>query len=288
MRRVAVVTDSSSNLPADIVERYAIIVVPLILHLDGRTYRDGVDLTADEVYAYMRAHVNGALPTTASPSPDAFLQAYAAAGRLAPQIVSIHVSSRLSGTYQTAVLASRLIDVPVHVVDSRRAAMACGFMVMAAARAAAEGADVEEVLAVIENARKRCNFLMGLDQLYYLHRGGRVPAIAAIAGAALRLAPILHMTDQGEVHIVSVARTRRGMINRILDLLEKRLGGMPAYIAVSHADAPDDARTVHEEVCRRVRCLGSWVTSFTPVMGAHAGPGLIGISYYLESGYAGA
>ncbi|MGC8827679.1 MAG: DegV family protein [Anaerolineae bacterium] len=96
------------------------------------------------------------------------------------------------------------------------------------------------------------------------------------------------MTDQGEVHIIAVARTRRGMIHRILGLLEKRLGGTPAYIAVSHADALDDARKVHEEVCRRVRCLGSWITSFTPVMGAHVGPGLIGISYYLESGYAGA
>ncbi len=288
MRKVAVVTDSSANLPAEIIERYSIIVVPLLLHLEGRTYRDGVDLTADEVYAYMRAHANGTLPTTATPSPDAFLQAYAAAGRLAPQIVSIHVSSRLSGTYQTAVLASRLVDVPVHVVDSRRAAMACGFMVMAAARAAAEGADVAEVLAVIEDARKRSNFLMGLDQLYYLHRGGRVPAIAAIAGAALRLAPILHMTDQGEVHIVAVTRTRRGMINRIIELLEKRLGGTPAYIAVSHADALEDAQRVQEEVCRRVRCLESWITSFTPVMGAHAGPGLIGISYCLEPRYAGA
>ncbi len=287
MRRVAVVTDSSANLPAELVERYAITVIPLLLHLGGSTFRDGVDLSADAVYAYMRAHANGALPTTASPSPDAFLQAYASASRLAPQIVSIHVSSRLSSTYQSALLASQMVDVPVHVVDSRRAAMACGFMVMAAARAAAEGADVGEVLAVVEGARKRSNFLMGLDQLYYLHKGGRVPAIAVLAGAVLRLAPILHMTDSGEVHIVTVARTRRGMIERILELLEKRLGGAPAYIAVSHADAPEDARFVHEEVRRRVRCLESWITSFTPVMGAHAGPGLIGVSYYLESGYAG-
>lgn len=289
MRKVAVVTDSSSNLPAEIVERYSIIVVPVLLHMEGRTYRDGVDLTAEEVYAYLRLHTDGVLPTSSAPSPDAFLRAYAEASRLAPQIVSLHVSSRLSGTYQTALMSSRLVDVPVHVVDSRRAAMACGFMVWAAARAAAEGADVQEVLAVVEGARPRSNFLLGLDQFLYLYRSGRVPALAALAGASLRLAPVLHMTDQGEVHIAAVARTRRGMMERVLALLERHLKGHPAHIAVGHADAPDDARWMLEEACRRVRCLETWVTSFTPVIGAHAGPGLIGISYYLESSrYVGA
>lgn len=288
MRKVAVVTDSSSNLPAEIVERYSIIVVPVLLHLNGRTYRDEVDLTAEEVYAYLRSHTDGALPTSSAPSPDAFLRAYVEASRLAPQVVSIHLSSRLSGTYQAALVSSRLIDTPVYVVDSRRAAMACGFMVLAAARAAAEGADVHEVLAVVERARSRSNFLLGLDQFMYLQRSGRVPALAALAGASLRLAPILHLTDQGEVHIAAVARTRRGMMERVLALLEKRLEGRPAYIAVSHADALDDARWMLEEACRRVRCLETWITSFTPVMGAHTGPGLIGVSYCLELEDAGA
>jgi len=139
MRNVAIVTDSSATLPADVIEQHQIFVVPQLVHIDGQTYRDGVDMTPSDVYRYMANTSNGQLPTTSAPSTDSLLRAYMQAAQEAENILSIHTSAELSATYQVACLTRDLIDVPVHVLDSQTAAMCCGFAALEAARMAESG-----------------------------------------------------------------------------------------------------------------------------------------------------
>ena len=282
MRNVAVVTDSSSSLPAEIADRHRIFVVPLLVQLNGHAYYDGVDLAPADVYRYMANNSDGALPTTSAPSTDIFVRTYMQAAQEARNILSIHVSSTLSATYQVACLARELIDTPVHVLDSRTAAMSCGFAVLEAARLAETDLPLEQVAQRARQVVESARFLLTLDRLDYLHRGGRVPAIAALAGAALKLCPILSIED-GQVKVLSVARTRRRALNRIVQMLERRVGSRPVHVAIMHADVLADAQQLLDEITQRFDCVESFITEFTPVMGTHTGPGLLGLAYFVES-----
>jgi len=282
MRKVAIVTDSSANLPAELAERYLIFVVPLLVSVNGCTYRDGIDLSPADVYQYMLQHEDGELPTTSAPSPDEFVRAYAAGGEEADEIVSIHLSSDLSSTYQVARVARDLVDTHIHVLDSRNVTMSCGFAVLEAARLAETGATADEVVQRANEVAASARFLVTLDRFDYLHRGGRVPAIAVLAGSVLKICPILVIED-GLVKIAGVTRTRPRAIERILQSLERDTAGRPAHVAVMHAAAPSEAEGLLDEVTQRVPCIESFITEFTPVMGVHTGPGLLGVAYYTES-----
>lgn len=282
MRSVAVVTDSSASLPAPLLSEYSIFVVPLLVHFNGHSYQDGVDLAPADVYRYMLEHTDRDLPTTSAPSTDAFVRAYMQAGQTAASIVSIHVSASLSATYQVACLARDLVDHPVYVVDSRTAAMSCGFAVLEAARLARAGHSAEEVVERAREVAQSSRFLVTLDRLDYLHRGGRVPAIAAYAGSALQLCPILSIED-GVVKAKSVARSRRRALDRILGMLDREISGRPVHVAVSHAGIAAEAEQLLREVKRRFSCIEAHITEFTPVMGTHTGPGLLGVAYFVET-----
>jgi DegV family protein with EDD domain len=280
MKRVVVVTDSSATVPQHLVQQLGIRVVPILLNLNGHSYHDGVDLTPAEFYDLLRSSRH--IPTTSAPSMGDFLRVYAAAAREASGIVAIHLPPRLSAIYNTAVLAGQLIDgVPIRIVDSRSAAMAQGFVVLEAARAAAAGGDLEAVIARAEEVAAKVQLLATLETLEYLHRGGRIGGAAALVGSALQIKPILYLVD-GQVQPFAKPRTRHKAIQCMLQSMAEQVGDRPVHAAVMQAAAAEEAEDLRQQVAQRLDCVELYVTEFTPVMGAHAGPGLLGVAFYVD------
>ncbi|MDY7042180.1 MAG: DegV family protein [Chloroflexota bacterium] len=281
MRKVAIVTDSAANLPPELVARHHIAVVPVLLHWNGHEYHDGVNITPGEVYRHLRQATDGALPRTSTPSMGDFVRTYARAAQEAESIVSVHLSAELSGVYQIAHAASELVDVPVHVLDCRTAAMGCGFTALEAARTAEAGADVEHVLDRTRQIARRVHVYATLETLSYLHRGGHVPAIASIAGSVLKICPILTV-ENGPARLAELPRTRRRAVARLLARMTKETRGRPVHAAVMHADVPEEAEDLRRKVAARFDCRELFITEFTPIMGAHTGPGVLGVAWWSE------
>lgn len=280
MKRVLVVTDSGATVPEDLAQALDIRVVPIILTLNGYTVRDGVDLTHEEVYRMLRDTRHP--PGTASPSVGDFLQTYVAAAQEATGIASIHLSPNLSSTYSAAATASRLVNgVPIRVLDSHSAASGEGFVVLAAARAAAAGADLETVIARAEEVADRVHLLATLGTLEYLHRGGRIGGAAALLGAMLQIKPVLSLVD-GEVTVFARPRTQSKAVRVMLEQMASQVDGDRVHAAVLHADLPQEAEELRQTIAARFDCAELHVASLTPVMGVHTGPGVLGIVYYAD------
>ena len=279
-RKVVVVTDSSVTIPQNLAQELDIRIVPLLLIFGGQTFRDGIDVTPGELYRWLRA--NKHIPTTAAPSVGDFVRVYAAAAREASGILSVHPPPSLSAIYQTAVTASQLVDgVSIHVLDSRSAAMAQGFVVLEAARAAATGAELDVVVACAEEMAAKVRFFAALETLEYLYRGGRIGGAAALLGSALQIKPILHLVD-GRAEPFAKPRTRRKAIRCMLQAMAEQVDGRPVHAAVLHADAAQEAEALKQRLAKQFNCVELYVTEFTPVMGAHTGPGLLGIAFYTD------
>ncbi|WP_410591357.1 DegV family protein [Amycolatopsis sp. lyj-23] len=273
--RIAVITDSSSCLPDLVASRWAIGVVQIQLSL-GSHFDDENRFDRGEVIDAMRA---GHVITTAPPDPGAFFWAYqeaAAAGATA--IVSIHLSGRMSDTLRAAREAAQQVRVPVHVLDSRTTGMSLGFAAVSAARAAAAGADATRV---IEAAERRCSTsteFIYVDTLEYLRRGGRIGAAQAMLGSAFSIKPLLTVKD-GEVSpLARVPGTRRALA-KMVDLAVKKSGGFRADIAVTRFGASDHELEIGRQIERRVPAMvESMVVEASTVIGAHLGPGALGIT----------
>ncbi len=280
MSKVVVVTDSSATIPDELVRELGILVVPIVLNLGGRSYRDGVDLSPDDFYSQLRS-ADGT-PTTSTPSAGEFSQVYRDAARGATGIVSIHVSAQLSSIHDTAVLASRsLAGTPIRVVDSRSAAMAHGFVVLEAARAAAQGEPMDAVVARARHLVPKVHLFAFLDTLQFLRRGGRLGGTAWLLGSALQIKPAIRLVE-GRIEPFGRPRTRHKATERILEAAVLQAAGRPVHAAVMHADAPNEARELRDRLANRLHCEELYLTEFTPVMGAHTGPGLLGIALYAE------
>jgi DegV family protein with EDD domain len=280
MSRVVVVTDSSATVPAHLVEQLGIRIVPILLALNGRSFRDGIDITSADVYRWLR---NGrSLPTTSAPSLGDFVRTYAAEAQRASGIVSIHLSPALSATFQAALAASELVDgPPIRVVDCHTVAMGQGFVAVEAARVAAQGADLEVVVGRAQMVASQMNVLAVLDTLEYLHRGGRIGGAAALVGALLQVKPVLSVSD-GQIGLFAKPRTKARAIRTMLERMEAQAGGRPLHVAILHADVADEAESLRQEIEGRFDCTELYVTELTPVMGAHTGPGVLGVVFYAD------
>jgi DegV family protein with EDD domain len=279
-KEVVVVTDSSANVPASLAQQLDIRVVPILLALNGQSFRDGVDITAGDVYRWLRT--NKQLPTTSAPSIGDFLRVYAKAAQDARSVVSIHLSPKLSATYSTAVAASQLVEgTPIQVINCQTVAMGQGFVVLEAARAAASGAELDAVIARAKKVASRMVVLATIDTLEYLYRGGRIGGAAALLGTMLQIKPILFVAD-GYVDVLSRPRTKSKALRIILDEVAKEADGVPLHAAILHAGVPEEAEALRQEVATRFECAELYVTEMTPVMGAHTGPGVLGIVFYTD------
>lgn len=273
--RVALVTDSSANLDADVLAGRVVSVVDLRLVIDGVEHHDDGDIDAGEVAAALRRTSS---VTTSRPSPQAFAAAYA---RLADQgaesIVSVHLSAAVSGTYDSALLAAREASLPVDVVDSRSLELALGFAVMAAADVAAGGGTAEEVAAAARNRAARTTSLFYVDNLEHLRRGGRVGAARALLGSALAVKPLLHVRD-GQIEVLEKVRTSARARARLEDLAVAAAGFETVDVAVEHLDDPARAAELAARLRTRLPQLGELVVrEVGAAIGAHVGPGMLAV-----------
>jgi DegV family protein with EDD domain len=281
MPKVAVVTDSTAGLPADLGEERRILVVPLQVVIGARSYADGVDpeVSPDEVARALKEYRP---VSTSRPSPATLLESYErAASEGAEEIVSVHVSGELSGTVESALLAARQAPVPVHVVDSRQVGAGTGYAALTAADVVAAGGTG---VAAAAAARRRADAVVSLffvDTLEYLRRGGRVGAAAALLGSALAVKPILHLED-GRISPLEKVRTTARALARLAELAASAAGERQVDLTVAHlgnrgaADAL--AGTLAESLAGNLSGREVAVAEVTAVLGAHVGPGLVGVT----------
>ncbi|MGI5236532.1 DegV family protein [Dactylosporangium sp. CA-139066] len=274
---VAVVTDSTAYLPADTVSGGRLTVVPLAVVVNGVPGLETVDVDSAAVADALNAR--RVAVTTSRPSPEAFSQVYRQLLDSGAQaVLSVHLSARLSGTYDAAVLAAGDFDGRVEVIDTQSTGMGLGFPALAAADAAAAGGSPAEVRQAAVDAVARTTTLFYVDTLEFLRRGGRIGAAAALLGTALSVKPILHTTDQGVV-VREKVRTASRALARLVDIAVESAGDADVDIAVHHLAAPDRAdallTTLKERLGERLR--GAYLTEVGAVVGAHVGPGMVAV-----------
>ncbi|MGY2081198.1 DegV family protein [Modestobacter sp. SYSU DS0657] len=274
---VAVVTDSTAYLPAEIVAELGIEVVPLYVVLAGRSGREGSDVTSAEVARALA--VRGGHVTTSRPTPGDFVATYR---RLldggADRVVSVHLSGELSGTWDAArVAAGQVGEHLVTVLDSRSAAMGNGFAVLAAARAAAVGGSAEQVAQAARETAAASRTFFVVDTLEHLRRGGRIGSAAAWLGTALAVKPVLHVTE-GRVVPLEKVRTSARAITRLVQRAAEVAGDRPVDAAVHHLAAPERADRLAEQLRARLPGLRELhVSELGAAIGAHVGPGAVGV-----------
>jgi DegV family protein with EDD domain len=273
---VAVVTDSTADLPAALTESLGIRVVPMSVTFDDRTFISRITITDAEFYD--RLERSAVLPTTAQPAPAWFEEAYGDADDDGcSAVVSIHVSDALSGTVSVARTMGEQAGVPVHVVDSRQVGAGLGLVVLAAHRVATSGGTVAAVIAAAERARDAVRSFFVVDTLDYLRRGGRLTGTQALVGNVLRVKPILGIVD-GRVEVLERTRTWSRAIDRVSSIVADAADGGPVRVTVSHAFAPDRAESLWSELDADVWLYDRMEAAIGPVVGTHTGPGTVAVA----------
>ncbi|OGO20646.1 MAG: hypothetical protein A2Z15_01095 [Chloroflexi bacterium RBG_16_50_11] len=285
MRKVAIVTDTTACVPQEQVAKYDIEVVPVPLIINEKTYRDGIDITPTEFYAILRKAKR--LPTTSASSPSPYLEAYRNASRKADNILCLTEPSKFSAMYNSARTAMEtakdiLPNVNIEVIECVTAAAGQGLVALAAARAAAAEKTPDEVKQIINSVMSRVNLFATLDTLQYLAKSGRVPQAAALVNSILNIKPVFTL-NHANPHTVGLPRTMKSAINHILKLMEEAVKReQQLHVAVMHADAIKEAVILKDMILSKFDCKEIYITEFTPVMGVHTGPGLVGVAFYGE------
>ncbi len=280
MRKVAIVTDSTSTFPKDVISKYNITVLPQMLIWGEETFKDGVDIQPTEFYS--RLQTAKTMPTTSQVSVLTMQQTFEKLVEEGYDVLGVFVSSLLSGTQQSAFQGRDNMSKGkehVEIVDSRATAMALGFNVLACARAAAEGASLADCKALSEKATAHTGVLFVVDTLEFLHRGGRIGGAQRLLGTALNLKPILGLKD-GRVEAFERVRTKGKAMDRLVEIVGEQVGGRtPVRVASLHAKAPEDGKAVLAKVNDLLKPVESFETEVSPVVGTHTGPGTVGIAF---------
>jgi DegV family protein with EDD domain len=270
---VGIVTDSTCYLPTEVVSQLGIKVVPLQVISNGVAFNEVGGITVDEVATALRS---GKSVTTSRPNPEVFVEVFEkvhAAGH--ESIVSVHLSSELSGTYESAVLASRKVDFPVDVVDSRGIAMMLGFAVQAGAKLANSGGSHAKVLSLIQRKCAGASIIFYVDSLEFLEKGGRITAMQAKMGASMNLKPLLHIIN-GKVEQQELVRSSEKSIARMIEIVSAA-ARIKSEIAVHHVEAFDIATRVASQLKELTGVESISVTSAGAVVGTHVGPGALAV-----------
>lgn len=280
MPKIAIVTDSTAYIPADLVQKHNITVTPQILIWGEETFRDGVDIQPDEFYA--RLKTAKVMPTTSQVSPATMQATFEDLIEKGYNVLGIFVAATLSGTIQSAVQAIDMMGAAgqkVNIVDSNTTAMAMGFQVLTVARAIENGANMQDAVALAERARGHTGVYFAVDTLEFLHRGGRIGGAQRFLGTALNMKPVLAVVD-GHVEAVERIRTKGKALERVLELvMEQTKGKTPVRLATLHAAAEAEARTLLDKASQELNAAESIMSTVSPVVGTHAGPGTVGLAY---------
>ena len=282
-KKVTIVTDSIACLTRELVEQYDMEIIPVNFFAGGKLYRDWVDITPSEAYKLFLEDPDSFKSSAAS--PEACLNAFRSVSQKAENILCITVSTNLSMMYEAAreaqeLAKSELPRTPIVVMDSRTATPAEGLVALSAARAAAEGKELEEVISIADKTKDKVNAIIILDTIRHVYRSGRIPKIASQIGSALNIKPIL--TVSGVVHFSGVIRNRKQGVERLLNMMREKVGNNPVHVAVTHAYALEEAEKLKERIASEFNCIELWLCEFSPVMGYACGTGTVGAAFYPE------
>jgi DegV family protein with EDD domain len=277
MAKVAIVADSTAGLSAEYVREHEISVIPLYLHMQGNTLRDGVDITSDQFYE--RLSKCDPVPTTSQPSAGDFLTLYR---RLvdegATAIVSVHISSYLSGTVNSARLAAEQLEgVPVEIVDTLATVGGIQLPVEAGVAARAAGADLKGVAAAMQAVVEAQKVIFAVDTLEYLYKGGRIGGAAALLGSMLQLKPILRLLD-GKIEAVERVRTSSKALVRMMALAGEWMGQDAVRVVVMDSACSERAQEVIEHLPKYLNVQSVASVAISPCIGTHTGPGTVGLT----------
>jgi DegV family protein with EDD domain len=280
MSKIAVVTDSTTYMPPDLVKKYNISVAPQVLIWGDQTYKDGVDMESREFFT--RLKTAKVMPSTSQVAVISFQEIFQDLVEKGYDVLALLVSSKLSGTVQSAMQARDLMNTDrekVHVVDSQSVAMALGFQVLAVARAVEQGANLNDAIALAEKSYQYTGVSFAVDTLEFLHRGGRIGGAQRFLGTMLNMKPILAIQD-GRVEGVDRIRTKNKAHDRVLELtVEKIAGRTPVRLATLHANAADEAKALLTRAEQALNPVESLLTEVSPTVGTHAGPGTVGLAF---------
>jgi DegV family protein with EDD domain len=280
MSKIALVTDSTTYMPPELVKKYNISVAPQVLIWGDQTYKDGVDIESSEFFT--RLKTAKVMPTTSQVAVISFQEIFQNLVEQGYEVLALLVSSRLSGTVQSAMQARDLMSAArekVNVVDSQSVAMALGFQVLAVARALEDGASLEDAIALAEKSYQYTGVFFAVDTLEFLHRGGRIGGAQRFLGTMLNMKPILAIQD-GRVEGIERIRTKNKAQDRVLELtIEKVAGRTPVRLATLHANAAEDAKALLTRAEQALHPVESLFTEVSPTVGTHAGPGTVGLAF---------
>ena len=272
---IAVVTDSTSDLPVDITEQHGITIVPLNVHIEDETYLDGITISADEMYR--RLPDQKVIPTTSAPSVGSFIEVYEKLSKSHDAVISIHLSSKLSLTHNSAVQAAADLNkkgAKIEVVDTEQASMALGWIAVHVAEKIALGGSLEEVVALAKSASKRASFIGMVDTLEYLIRGGRIGKAQGLVGSMLRIRPILTLIE-GVAHPAGRVRNRKKGIARLKEMVAET--APLDKLAVLYTTDKEDAEKIADAVAEHNPEGRPIVAQLGPVVGNYLGPGTLGL-----------
>jgi DegV family protein with EDD domain len=275
---IAIVTDSTSYVPPDLVSKYGLHIAPQILIWGEETLRDGIDIMPDAFYARLKTAT--VMPTTSQVTIAYFKELFEKLAGEGKQILALLVSSKLSGTISSAVQAKELLpQAEIEIVDSYATAMALGFQVLAAARAAEAGKSLAQVADIARSGPAHTGIVFTVETLEFLHRGGRIGGAARLLGTALNLKPVLELVD-GRIEPVERVRTKAKARARLLEIVAERVRGKSNLrLATIHAAAEGEAAELLEEAKRLLNPIEAFPSIASPVVGNHAGPGTVGLAY---------
>ena len=282
--RIALITDSTCDLPQEYLDQYHIQVVPLTIIWDGQEYLDGVDLKAEDFYR--RLDGSPTIPTTSQPTPESFYQAYKQAREQgAESALVITISSAMSGTYASAQNAAGMIDIPVEVLDSKSNSMSLGWQVLAAARARENGGGLQDMLQAADQARQSMVYLVTLDTLEYLYKGGRIGGASHFIGNLLDLKPQIYVNHQtGEVEGGRRSRTRRKALQDLFtDFFSRIDPEKELRVAVLHNAAIEEAQALASRIEDELHPAELIISIVSPVLGVHTGPRAVAICGYISN-----
>lgn len=288
MGKVAIVSDTTVSIPNELISQYAIELVPLVFHLDNKTYRDMIDIrTGDELFQLVSKSSN--FPTTSAPPPGEYTKLYRELGERVDSVFSVTMSSSLSTTFKSATQAKdevqrELPNLKIEVFDSKTTVGAMGFIVLAAARAAAAGQDLLAIVKIAEEIRAKISYLFMMDTLSYLARSGRISKAAALAGNMLSMKPITEIsTETGRPSVLARPRTKTKALQALLEIMRHRISTTkPIHLMIDHTGLAAEAERLRETILGEFNCAEILVCRYHPISSLIVGPGGVGLSFYTE------
>lgn len=282
MREFVITADSTVDLPKEYLEEKGIVITPLSYIIDGVTYKDMQGLSHKEFFGKIRA---GAMPTTSQVNPDEAREAFEAIVKEGKNILHIAFSSGLSGSYNSARIASEELkeeypDVKITVIDSLCASMGQGLLLYKAVELKEQGKTMEEIEEWVENNKRHVHHNIAVDDLFHLHRGGRVSKATAVLGSMVKIKPILQLDKEGKLVVVGKERGRKKSLVSLVDRMEKQMEGYENDIVmITHGDCEEDAEFVRKQIEERFGIKKFMIHGIGTVIGSHTGPGIIGVLF---------